>query len=97
MTLAECQQRITYREFLAWQRYLDEDWNRPSRTDWYLMQIALRLRQAWFKNGGKAQLSEERLRFDTSTPAQRSRAQVSSWMKAKWAAAVGLIRKKRDD
>lgn len=34
---------LTHRQFEAWQAWLDLDMDRPSRTDWYLMQLAAML------------------------------------------------------
>ena len=31
---------LTHRQYLAWQRWLDEQWNEPSRSDYYAMQVA---------------------------------------------------------
>ena len=31
---------MTYRQYLVWLAWLKEDWNRPSRTDHYIMQAA---------------------------------------------------------
>lgn len=33
-------QRVSYREYLAWRERFKQEWNSPSRTDYYLMQIA---------------------------------------------------------
>lgn len=35
---------MTHREFLTWQRWLEREWNRPSRSDYYQMQTAF---EAW--------------------------------------------------
>lgn len=31
---------MTHRQFLVWRLWLREEWNRPNRTDHYIMQIA---------------------------------------------------------
>lgn len=31
---------MSHREFLSWQEWLREEWNRPNRTDHYLLRIA---------------------------------------------------------
>lgn len=31
---------VSYRQFLVWKKWLSNQWNKPSRTDHYLMQIS---------------------------------------------------------
>lgn len=40
MPLADCIRAHTHRQYLTWMAWLDEQWNSPSRTDYYLIQIA---------------------------------------------------------
>lgn len=40
MPLTECMTRTTHRQYQVWMRWLSDEWNRPSRTDHYLMQLA---------------------------------------------------------
>ena len=42
--MQECQGRVSHREFLLWCEWLRLQWNEPSRTDHYLMAVALELR-----------------------------------------------------
>lgn len=40
MPVDECQRRVRHREYLAWMAKFRDEWNEPSRSDYYLMQIA---------------------------------------------------------
>lgn len=50
---------MTNRQFLAWQLWQREEWNRPSRTDHYLMNLT----RAQVDGGDKKPLGEFRLRW----------------------------------
>lgn len=53
MPVAECMQRVSYREYLAWRERFKQEWNTPSRTDYYLMQLAaltIRMRKGSLDN-----------------------------------------------
>jgi len=39
----------SYRDYLTWMAWLDEQWEMPSRTDHYLMQIAMEIRREFVK------------------------------------------------
>lgn len=49
MSLRECMAAHTHREYLMWMAWRQLEWNRPSRTDHYLMQIALEVRRVLAK------------------------------------------------
>lgn len=40
MPLRKCMKKTSHREYLVWMAWLDRQWDRPSRTDNYLMQVA---------------------------------------------------------
>ncbi len=50
-------------QFRVWLAWLDMEWNRPSRTDHYLMRIAQRCHQGWVKHPGEVDLDAERVEF----------------------------------
>jgi hypothetical protein len=54
---------MTYRQELAWQWWLGEDLNHPSRTDHYLMQVAAITAQAHAKDGARIRMDDFRLKF----------------------------------
>ncbi len=45
MPLRACMQTHTHREYKTWLTWLDEQWNRPSRSDNYSMQVAIKLQE----------------------------------------------------
>lgn len=63
MTLAELSVRMSYREFRAWCAWLDKKWSEPSRTDYYLMQIASFIEARGFRKQPKA-AGKQRIHFE---------------------------------
>lgn len=51
MPVGEYMERTTHRQHLGWLAHLAEEMDRPSRSDWYAMQVAQRIDGAM---GGKA-------------------------------------------
>jgi hypothetical protein len=66
-------QRISHREFLLWCDYLDEEWNTPSRSDHYLMQIAQEVRRVLSKKPNKIKLKEFLFKFTRSSEKERQK------------------------
>ena len=97
MPLNECMQKVTYREYLTWQAWLDDEWNRPSRSDKYLMQITLylwRVLHLFAKNiPTEPTLKELEIKFEKVKPKKEpTKEEIKekeqrelSWAKAKWA------------
>lgn len=57
---------MTARQFSAWRWWLDDEMNRPSRTDHYLMQVAyevVRMSGRTMKNVDRIKLDDYRLEF----------------------------------
>lgn len=52
MTLVECLNRVSYREYLTWLEHFANDLNVPDRHDYYLMRIAAEI-QRWEIKGHK--------------------------------------------
>jgi hypothetical protein len=91
MSLRRCMEEHTERELECWLAHLDDEFDRPSRTDFYLMQIAAILVQVNSKKGKGVPLSGLRLRFgDGQKRGPASVEQAAAWSKAKWCAAVGM-------
>lgn len=88
---------MTHRQFMAWMEWLESEWNRPSRSDNYLMQIAKEVEnvapRVWGE-AGKATTSSKRLQFEDApqragpTPEQTAKWRASI-AKAAWFAATG--------
>lgn len=59
---------MTHRQFLAWEAWRELEWNRPSRSDFYIMQNTAEARRGWVKEPGKVETKEFRLKFETVKP-----------------------------
>jgi hypothetical protein len=57
---------VTHRQYLAWQEWLDEQWDCPDRTDHYLMSIAAEVRRGNAKNPRQVEVDHLRLKFKTA-------------------------------
>lgn len=83
---------LTHRQFEGFVEYLRQGWNRPSRTDNYLMLLATRVQQVLAKDSKQVKMEGNRLKFDLEAPAdktpqQRARESKAAWLG--WAASVG--------
>jgi len=86
-------EKHSHREYQMWMRHLEEEWNRPSRTDHYLMQIAAKIEGLFRK--GSIKISSLLLPFQHKKPEkeltkeQIAKAELER-SKAAWRARVGL-------
>lgn len=67
---------MTHRQFSAWQRWLRDRWEVPSRSDYYLMQIAFEARnilRSLAGSGRSLSLEDFKLKFGTA-PAVRQQS-----------------------
>ena len=87
---------MTHRQFLAWQAWLEDEWNRPSRTDYYLMRVAQRVHQTMVKNKAGVTVKDQRVEFDVgrprAKPKKKSEAEVkriAAEQRVKWLGIVG--------
>lgn len=84
MPVTECLSRVTHREYLIWMERFREEWNEPSRTDYYLMQIAA----TQIMSKKRFSLDKLRIKFTTDRP---SRTTTDVQMdKARWALRLGI-------
>lgn len=44
MSLSECMRKTTWRQFMIWTEWIQEEWNIPDKSDYYAMQIAHEVR-----------------------------------------------------
>ena len=85
---------VTHRQYLAWQAWLDEEWNRPDRSDYYQMQTAADVR---FKGRDvPTDFKLENMRIDFVDPREKERKQESDDVaylahlaKLRWAGRTG--------
>lgn len=68
MSLRECQSKTTQREYEAWIGWLDDQWNRPDTTQWYLMQIARQVACVLASKPELVTLEMFKIPFVTRTP-----------------------------
>lgn len=93
MPLRACMEAHTHREYLTWMQYLDNQWNQPSRSDHYLMQLAAevhRVPYAFGKKNSKVQTKDKQIKFITPTrkpkqPLSQERIdEITRQAKARW-------------
>lgn len=83
--------RITHREFLVREAWVEQQWNRPSRTDFYLMRVAQRVQQVLAKNPGNITLEHQRVEIErkpVKPKTQLTLEQQTVRSKAAWLGAV---------
>jgi len=87
--------KTSHREYLLWMDYLQAEWNQPSRSDYYLMQIAEKVTKAFGGNKkwgpGKFKLPFGRKKSaGTAKPLTDLQKKVRmEQSKARWKSAVG--------
>lgn len=80
----------THRQVLAWDAWLNLQWDRPSRSDWYAMQIAAEVRYVFSQ--ASRPVDKFRLRFSAgseTSPREVSDTDYSRSEARKWAVALG--------
>jgi len=102
MSLSECIEKHTYREYRTWMIWLEEQWNEPSRTDYYLMQIAREVATVLMKNSDTVKVGQFKLPFEikpkldqNSKPPKPDAKTIATRAKQGWLARLGgnVIRK----
>lgn len=63
MTVRECIDKHTYREYQMWMAYFEEEWKEPTLSDYYLMQIAQEVRRVLSKNPNNVKLEDFQIKF----------------------------------
>ncbi len=99
MTVGQVMEGYTHRQFQGFVEYLRQGWNRPSRSDNYLMLLATRVQQVLAKDPKKVEMSGNRLKFDLDgkaelTPEQRARESKAAWLT--WAENQGATISQED-
>ena len=89
MPVSECIRRVSYREYLGWMERFKEEWNSPSRTDYYLMQIAMVL-----LGTKKGKVDDLKIPFkfksETHHDVTMTAEQATAMAKARWHARLGV-------
>lgn len=61
--------RVSHREYLLWQRWFSDQWNRPDRHDWYLMRVCQTLvKMLKGKKGQVPDLEFFKVKFEKPAP-----------------------------
>lgn len=50
MTLTDCLNKVTYREYLTWVEYFFNELNNPDRHDYYMMQVAAEVHRGYLRD-----------------------------------------------
>ena len=83
---------MTHRQYEAWQIWLGEEWNRPSRTDVYLMQIALEVRRVLSSKPGEMKLQDMTIPFKIVKPKTKEQLEKERLLKEEADRTVWLAR-----
>ena len=97
MPVSECVTRVSYPEFRSWQLKFRKDWNKPSRTDHYLMLIAHRILYVLGGQPKGANLAAQKIPFTFSSGERAkpvSKERTTQIAKARWFGMLGIGRKK---
>jgi len=96
MPLQRVKAETTSTEFVDWLQYLEQDWNRPRREDWYLAQVAAEVRRSRVMEPGKVKTKELLIEFesgertdDGNKPTEEQLATRTARSKAAWFTRVG--------
>lgn len=94
MPLRECIEKHSHRVYLAWQQWLDDEANRPNRSDHYLMQIALEIRQFLysFSKGKKKSLTLDKFKisFGKKETKKETKKEAAKKSLSMWKRVLGI-------
>jgi hypothetical protein len=96
MSLRECMEKHTEHEMRITLAWLEMQWERPNRTDWYLMQIAAEVRRGLVKRPNDVKTEHLKLRFvldGRKQAAARTPHEQMLFSKQCWLGATGLLGK----
>lgn len=70
----------THRQLAATEKWLGDEWNRPNRTDHYLMALNASVTRGQVKNPGRVTVEKMRLKFSSpkSKPSETDRAAATA-------------------
>jgi len=87
-------EETTHREYLLWVAYFNEEWNRQTKQDWYLAQIAREVSCVLEDTEGrkKKTIKSFLIDFVFSTPKSKEEESKSAWERSKaiWTSAINL-------
>jgi len=87
---------MTQREFEARMAWIEEEIDRPSREDWYLMQIAAEVCRTRVRNPQDVKLSDMKLRSGKQeVPQTMTKEEATARAKSCWFGMLGVGREKK--
>lgn len=91
MPIEECMLKHSERQLSLWLAWMDLQWNRPDRTDHYLMMVACEIRRVLSKNPAAIKSGDFELRFESrkSKPALTIE-QATQYSQARWFALLDV-------
>lgn len=88
---------MSHLEFLVWHRWLEQQWQVPSRADWYAMQTAAEIRlvrNSFSKNPQAVRLSSMKIKFEDARKQlqgrEMSEAEARAY-EANFLARIGMV------
>ena len=84
---------LTHRQLRTWRFWEEDNWNRPDRTDHYIMLIALRLeeiRKMFAKGGRKPSLQGQKIKFGQSNEPDVPESTRIKKSQSAWFGVLGL-------
>jgi hypothetical protein len=86
--------KTTHRDYLLWLWFLDEEWNKPNKTDHYLMQIADNVENL-FKKVKRSDPNSQKLSFTKTEPLpelteEEAKKRYMERAKAAWKSRLGV-------
>ena len=91
-SLEECQEKVTHRQYLVMVQWLKDQWDKPSRSDWYLMQVAQKVLMLLTKK--ELPVGSQKLTFEFKAPPTQEELEQDEEAKVlaeklQWALAIG--------
>lgn len=86
MPLSECVKKTTNREYLLWNRWLDEQWDEPDRHDHYIMDLSMQVASILNKKASSLKLSMFKLKFGSTEDQEKEDVEKS---KSRWRSWLG--------
>lgn len=81
---------MSHREYLTRLAWIEENWNDPDRSDYYLMQIAQEIRKVMSKKPKNIKLDHLKIKFGMKEDLQKKQADRSKQI---WLQALNQLRK----
>lgn len=87
---------MTHRQYLAWNAWLDDQWNKPDRSDNYLMALTAEVRRVLHRKPKSVKTEHFKLKFVENKRAiptdPKAKARMAQASANRWIQAVGGIK-----